>query len=89
MGDLDSFYRQARTKFDASDEFKERARARVVLLQGGDDETLRMWKLLVGESTRYFDRVYRVLDVLLTSDDIMGESAYNHLLAEVVERLKK
>jgi len=89
VGDLDSFYRQARTKFDASDEFKERARARVVLLQGGDDETLRMWKLLVGESTRYFDRVYRVLDVLLTSDDIMGESAYNHLLAEVVERLKK
>ena len=89
VGDLDSFYKQARTKFDADDSFKERARARVVLLQGGDVETLRMWKLLVGESTRYFDRVYRVLDVLLTSDDIMGESAYNHLLPEVVERLKK
>jgi arginyl-tRNA synthetase len=58
-----------------------------VLLQGGDAETLRMWKLLVGESTRYFDRVYRSLDVLLTADDIMGESAYNHLLAQVVERL--
>jgi len=56
-------------------------------LQGGDAETLRMWKLLVGESTRYFDRVYRSLDVLLTADDIMGESAYNHLLAQVVERL--
>ena len=87
VGDLDSFYKQARAKFDANDEFKERARARVVLLQGGDVETLRMWKLLVGESTRYFDRVYRSLDVLLTADDIMGESAYNHLLAQVVERL--
>jgi len=87
VGDLDSFYKQARTKFDADDSFKERARARVVLLQGGDAETLRMWKLLVGESTRYFDRVYRSLDVLLTADDIMGESAYNHLLAQVVERL--
>ena len=87
VGYLDSFYKQARTKFDADDSFKERARARVVLLQGGDAETLRMWKLLVGESTRYFDRVYRSLDVLLTADDIMGESAYNHLLAQVVERL--
>jgi arginyl-tRNA synthetase len=87
VGDLDSFYKQARTKFDADESFKERARARVVLLQGGDAETLRMWKLLVGESTRYFDRVYRSLDVLLTADDIMGESAYNHLLAQVVERL--
>jgi arginyl-tRNA synthetase len=88
VGDLDSFYRQARAKFDANDEFKERARARVVLLQGGDDETLRMWKLLVGESTRYFDKVYRTLGVLLTADDLMGESAYNPLLALVVDRLR-
>jgi arginyl-tRNA synthetase len=88
VGDLDSFYRQARTKFDSNDEFKERARARVVLLQGGDDETLRMWKLLVGEITRYFDKVYRTLGVLLTADDLMGESAYNPLLALVVDRLR-
>jgi len=89
VGDLDSFYKQARAKFEADETFKERARARVVLLQGGDVETLRMWKLLVGESTRYFDRVYRSLDVKLTANDIMGESAYNHLLPEVVERLNK
>jgi len=88
VGDLDSFYRQARTKFDSNDEFKERARARVVLLQGGDEETLRMWNLLVGESTRYFDKVYRTLGVLLTADDLMGESAYNPLLAQVVDRLR-
>jgi len=87
VGDLDGFYRQARAKFEKDDLFKDRARNRVVLLQGGDVETLRMWKLLVGESTRYFDRVYRALGVLLTSDDLMGESAYNHLLPEVVERL--
>jgi arginyl-tRNA synthetase len=89
VGDLDSFYKQARAKFEADETFKERARARVVLLQGGDAETLRMWKLLVGESTRYFDRVYRTLDVKLTANDIMGESAYNDLLPEVVERLNK
>ena len=88
VGDLDSFYRQARTKFDLNDEFKERARARVVLLQGGDEETLRMWKLLVAESTRYFDRVYQTLGVLLTADDLMGESVYNPLLAPVVDRLR-
>lgn len=87
VGDLNGFYRQARVKFERDDLFKDRARNRVVLLQGGDAETLRMWKLLVGESTRYFDRVYRALGVLLTSDDLMGESAYNHLLPEVVERL--
>lgn len=89
VGDLDMFYKQARQKFDADDTFKERARKRVVALQGGDAETLRMWKLLVAESTRYFDRVYDLLGVLLRDSDIMGESAYNALLPEVVERLSK
>jgi arginyl-tRNA synthetase len=88
VGDLDGFYRQARAKFDADDAFKDRARNRVVMLQGGDADTLRMWKLLVAESARYFDRVYRTLGVLLRNDDLMGESAYNDLLPGVVERLQ-
>ena len=39
IGDLDAFYRTARAKFDADDDFKDRSRARVVLLQSGDEET--------------------------------------------------
>ncbi len=88
VGDLDGFYKDARRKFEADDVFKERARQRVVALQGGDDETIRLWKTLVKESTNYFNHVYQLADVLLTDDDLMGESAYNDLLSEVVERLR-
>ena len=88
VGDLDGFYKQARAKFDASETFQVRARNRVVLLQGGDPETLRLWKMLVDLSMHYFDRLYRKLDVLLTDDDLAGESMYNELLPEVVERLR-
>lgn len=88
VGDLDGFYKQARSKFEASDEFKTRARQRVVMLQSGDDDTMRLWRTLVKESTRYFNKVYTQLDVLLTDDDLMGESAYNDLLSLVVERLR-
>jgi arginyl-tRNA synthetase len=87
VGDLDTFYRQARTKFDADDEFKERSRQRVVLLQGGDAETLRLWRVLVVQSVAYFDQVYAKLDVLLTDADLRGESAYNPLLPGVVADL--
>ncbi len=87
VGDLDGFYRAARQKFDGDAHFADRARRRVVLLQGGDDDTLRLWRLLVAESTRYFDTVYQRLGVRLTPDDIMGESAYNDVLPRVVERL--
>lgn len=89
VGDLDGFYKQARQKFEESDSFKDRARQRVVMLQGGDADTMRLWKTLVLESTRYFNKVYSQLGVLLTDDDLMGESAYNDLLLTVVDRLSK
>jgi arginyl-tRNA synthetase len=88
VGDLDGFYKQARAKFDSSEAFQARARNRVVLLQGGDPETLRLWKLLVDLSMQYFNRLYRKLGVLLTDDDLAGESMYNDLLPEVVDRLR-
>ena len=74
MGDLDGFYRQARTKFDADGHFRERSRQRVVALQGGDEETLRLWRVLVAESIRYFDTVYQALNVGLQEGDVRGES---------------
>jgi len=88
VGDLDGFYKEARKKFEADDAFKERSRLRVVALQAGDEETLRMWRVLVAESTKYFNRVYRQLGVLLDDDDLMGESAYNALLAKVVDKMR-
>ena len=70
QGDLDGFYKQANAKFKDSEEFQERARARVVLLQGGDEATLVLWRRLVEMSNAYFNRVYTKLDVLLTDDDL-------------------
>ncbi len=87
MGDLDGFYRQARTKFDADGHFRERSRQRVVALQGGDEETLRLWRVLVAESIRYFDTVYQALNVGLQEGDVRGESFYNDQLDAVVRDL--
>ncbi len=86
-GDLSGFYQQARASFDADLAFADRSRHRVVLLQSGDEETLRLWRVLVAESVRYFDVVYAQLGVGLTDDDIVGESFYNDMLPEVVDEL--
>jgi arginyl-tRNA synthetase len=87
VGDLDGFYGEARAKFDEDDAFKERSRARVVLLQGGDAETLRLWRILVAESIRYFEVVYAELGIKLDESDIVGESSYNNMLDDVVADL--
>ncbi|AUX36950.1 MULTISPECIES: arginine--tRNA ligase [Sorangium] len=87
VGDLDAFYRQARAKFDGDPAFAERSRRRVVRLQGGDEQTLGLWRQLVRESTRYFESVYRRLGVTLTEADFAGESFYNPLLPDVLAEL--
>ena len=87
IGDLNSFYKAARVKFDEDETFAERSRQRVVLLQGGESETRRLWRILVDQSVAYFQEVYAKLDVLLTPADAVGESYYNDMLADVVADL--
>ena len=58
-----------------------------MLLQSGDDETLRLWRIFVAESMRHAAEVYELLGVLLTPDDVLGESFYNPLLPVVVSEL--
>jgi arginyl-tRNA synthetase len=89
ISDLNAFYKAANDEFEASAEFQERARRRVVLLQSGDAETIRLWDLLVGVSTEHFNEVYEKLGVLLTDDDLAGESRYQPLMPGVVERLRE
>ena len=87
IGELNAFYQAARVKFDADDAFKERSRLRVVTLQSGDPETLRLWKILVDQSVKYLSNIYRELDITLTADDAVGESYYNDMLDDVVADL--
>jgi arginyl-tRNA synthetase len=87
VSDLNDFYAQARGLFDTDPDFAERSRRRVVLLQSGEPETLRLWQIFVAESLRHNKEVYALLGVLLTDDDVLGESFYNPLLPVVVEEL--
>jgi arginyl-tRNA synthetase len=87
LGDLDAFYKEANAKFDADPAFRERARRRVVLLQQRDPETIALWEALVVQSAQHWNEVFGKLGVLLTDEDIAGESRYEALMPEVVERL--
>ena len=87
LGDLEQFYQSARSAYDNDPAFADRARARVVLLQSGDPETLRLWDVLVRQSVSYFDDSFRRLGTKLTRDDVVAESYYNPLLPGVVRDL--
>ena len=77
-----------RAEFDADPAFADRARSRVVALQAGDPETLRLWGELVELSKHYFNRIYATLGVTLTDADLAGESLYNDELAAICDELE-
>jgi arginyl-tRNA synthetase len=88
LSDLEDFYRAAKKRFDESEEFADRARALVVKLQAGDAECLSLWTKFKDISLSHCQKVYDLLNVKLTPADVMGESAYNDDLANVVADLK-
>jgi arginyl-tRNA synthetase len=86
LGDLVTFYKQAKQRFDTDPEFQATAREEVVKLQSGDSESRQAWKLLCDQSRREFQTIYDRLDIKLTE---RGESFYNPFLPAVVEDLRQ
>ena len=84
LGDLVAFYRQAKARFDADEDFQATAREEVVKLQGGDPVSLKAWGLLCEQSRREFQQIYDHLDIRLVE---RGESFYNPYLQKVVDDL--
>lgn len=87
LGDLSSFYRQAKKRFDADEVFREAARQAVVQLQAGDEKTLLAWKIVCQLSSRAYQVIYNLMGIAPFVE--RGESFYNPLLPEVIEELDK
>ncbi|KUN73404.1 arginyl-tRNA synthetase [Streptomyces canus] len=89
MSNLNRVYKASRVVFDSDEEFKERARKRVVALQSGDKETLELWQQFVDESKVYFYSVFEKLDMEIRDEEIVGESAYNEGMPETARLLEE
>src|SRR6202167_3716151 len=87
-GEFTAFYQAARAKFDTDPAFAVRSRRRVVELQAGDEQTLRLWRRFVDDSMEYLHKIYSVLDITLTDADLAPESFYNPMLADVCDELQ-
>ncbi|MFF2304483.1 arginine--tRNA ligase [Streptomyces sp. NPDC058128] len=89
MSNLNRLYKASRALFDSDEEFKTRARARVVDLQAGEEQTLALWQRFVDESKIYFYSVFDKLDMDIRDGDVVGESGYNDMLVETCRILEE
>ena len=88
-GEINEFYQAAKASFDSDPAFADRSRRRVVALQAGEPESLRLWEMLINDSKQYYNLIYRKLGVTLTDADLDPESFYNPMLDDVCRDLEQ
>ena len=88
LPEAEALYARGSAHFRSDADFAERARRRVVALQSGDEQTRTIWQQLINVSLAGFNAAYERLGVLLTDDDLDGESTYNDDLPQLVDTLE-
>jgi arginyl-tRNA synthetase len=86
IADLETFYKQAKQRFDADPDFADAARRAVVDLQQGDPATRTVWKAFMHASREHADAILERLGVRVTE---RGESFYNEMLPGIVAELQE
>ena len=87
LNDLEVFYQQSKKHFDEDPEFADTARAYVVKLQSGDQHCRTLWQKFIQVSVAHNLDIYQQLNVGLSREHIMPESAYNDDLQNVLDDL--
>jgi arginyl-tRNA synthetase len=83
---LMQWYKASKKAFDEDASFKKRAQLQVVLLQSGDEQTLKSWRMICAISRQAYQKIYDLLDVCLVE---RGESFYNPFLSQMVSEVEK
>ena len=85
IAEMERLYKLVNAASEADEKILEAARQELVKLQGGDAETLRIWREMIALSQKQFDTIYDRLGVKF--DHTLGESFYNPRLKPLVDEL--
>ena len=85
LGDLATFYRQAKKRFDEDENFRDASRQAVVELQAGDESTIKAWKIVCELSRQSYRKIYNLMGLSPVIE--RGESFYNPFLSETLQEL--
>ncbi|OCT87804.1 arginine--tRNA ligase, cytoplasmic [Xenopus laevis] len=86
IGDLQSFYKESKKRFDEDEEFKKRAYQCVVQLQNKTPDIIQAWNLICEVSRREFQKIYDNLDISIID---RGESFYQDRMIGVVKEFEE
>jgi arginyl-tRNA synthetase len=89
LEDMEGLYRHAKEEYDSDPKFAEGSREYVVGLQRGEPQVLKQWREIVDLSINECQKIYDLLGVNLSADDVRGESFYNDKLPSVINDMQR
>lgn len=87
ISNLQSFYKDAKKRFDEDEEFKKRSYQTVVKLQSKDEKAIEAWQHICDISRKEFSIIYNRLGIEKLME--RGESFYHDYMKEVVADLEE
>lgn len=87
ISNLQSFYKDAKKRFDEDEEFKKRSYETVVMLQAKDPKAIEAWQHICDISRREFNIIYERLGIENLIE--RGESFYHEHMKSVVDDLSQ
>lgn len=87
ISNLQSFYKEAKKRFDEDEEFKKRSYETVVKLQSKDPKAIEAWQHICDISRREFNTLYKRLGIDNLTE--RGESFYHEHMKAVVADLEQ
>lgn len=87
LTDIETFYRDAKYRFDTDPVFAQESRNCVVQLQSGDENAIGQWQVICDITLDHCKKLYELLTIKLTKNDVRGESFYNKMLPDIVNAL--
>lgn len=85
VGELQRIYVKFAHAAEDDPSLEDQARAETAKLQAGDPANTGLWKRFIQVSLDDFERLYSRMGIRF--DEVLGESAYNHMLAPIVDSL--
>jgi arginyl-tRNA synthetase len=83
---LSEMYKNAQTKFDTDDFFKDNAKKEVLKLQNKEKNTIKIWNEINKISKKEYKKIYELLNIKIK---YKGESFYNELIEPLIKKLEK
>ncbi|MBW6440836.1 arginine--tRNA ligase [Patescibacteria group bacterium] len=80
--EMTKLYIKFHKESESNKDLEEFARQETKRLQDKDSENIKLWKFLVKESLKDYNKIYKTLNVKF--DLVLGESAYDNMLAGIV-----